>query len=440
MTSKLFLSLCLSAALVGCGAPAQNETRGQGGTEMMGPDSEGRFYVVGLAGDVLPHETVNVTNVEGETVSVTADADGSWAVMTWSPVDRTVDVSSSERVVATAAMAPQKVNVNFASRRGLETLPGIGAELAQRIINHRGIYGLFENVADLEAVDGIGPVSLQSVVPYVETKIDVNSASKAQLMVLPGVGASKAAAIVAWREANGSFESLSDLLLVDGMTTTLFASIQPFVRAGEVSHHPGATLVNVNRASIDELLTLPGIGEGKAKAIADYRVNHGVFHSKEEVVFVPGIGGSTMAAIRDLITVGVLDAKVGTFVAGGAWQYTDAQGATVGESFPKSLLVKFERSLSDNELLVTFVGGGYCGQPEDCAPFTLKGTIVSDSSNGDFSYRLSGMMPAEDGSFFVTANAQNEGRVTETEILASLVATRGSETYKLSLTGYRSIQ
>ena len=48
--------------------------------------------------------------------------------------------------------------------------------------------------------------------------------------------------------------------------------------------------VNINTASPSELEALPGIGPAKAKAIADYRQQHGVFKSVEELKNVKGIG------------------------------------------------------------------------------------------------------------------------------------------------------
>ena len=60
-------------------------------------------------------------------------------------------------------------------------------------------------------------------------------------------------------------------------------------------------LVSINKASLDELMTLPGIGESKAKAIISYREKT-KFNSIEEVKNVSGIGESLYAQIKDFIT------------------------------------------------------------------------------------------------------------------------------------------
>lgn len=433
---RVVASLLLSFALAACGGETAPESfDGTNETDVQGPDADGNFYVVGLAGAVRPGSAVSVVNDRGERVSVIADETGSWAAMLWSAMDKTVTVESEMGVVSAAATAPQLVNVNFASRTGLESVPGIGPTLAARILAHRANYGLFAEVDDLLAVTGIGPASLENMRPYIDAKIDINVATKRQLMVLPAIGEVKADAIVAYRTANGPYSAPSDLLLV--ISATDYEQVKDFVRAGEIASHPYASLVNVNVAGVDELMTLPGIGGGKAKAIVDYRANHGPYHTREDLLYVPGIGPSTLANIHDLVTVGVLDVKRGTFVAEGAWQY-EAGSDVVGESFPKPVLVKFDRS-EGNDLLVTFVGGGYCDGTQDCAPFTLKGHVVAESQN-QFTYRLSGYMPAEGGNFLVQATAATEGTIGLETGTVQFTATRGDEIYRIALAGYRVME
>ena len=62
-------------------------------------------------------------------------------------------------------------------------------------------------------------------------------------------------------------------------------------------------LVNINLASFDELMTLEGIGETKAKAIINYRIENGAFLSVDELLEVDGIGEKTLEKLRPYITV-----------------------------------------------------------------------------------------------------------------------------------------
>ena len=68
---------------------------------------------------------------------------------------------------------------------------------------------------------------------------------------------------------------------------------------------PGvARRVDINRATVAELDTLPGIGEVTAAKIVAYRQQHGPFRTIEEIMDVSGIGQAKFEAIKALITVG----------------------------------------------------------------------------------------------------------------------------------------
>jgi len=65
---------------------------------------------------------------------------------------------------------PQKVNINTAEVWLLESLPGIGETLAQRIVDYRMANGYFQSIDDLQQVDGIGV----SVFEKIKDKIAVH--------------------------------------------------------------------------------------------------------------------------------------------------------------------------------------------------------------------------------------------------------------------------
>lgn len=62
------------------------------------------------------------------------------------------------------------------------------------------------------------------------------------------------------------------------------------------------TIVNINTCTLEELLSINGIGESKAKSIIEYRENVGLFTSKEDIMKVSGIGNSLYDKIKDYIT------------------------------------------------------------------------------------------------------------------------------------------
>ena len=62
--------------------------------------------------------------------------------------------------------------------------------------------------------------------------------------------------------------------------------------------------VNINTADIEELQTLGGIGETRARAIISYRETNGAFQQIEDIMNVSGIKTALFNAIKDDITVG----------------------------------------------------------------------------------------------------------------------------------------
>jgi competence protein ComEA len=87
--------------------------------------------------------------------------------------------------------------------------------------------------------------------------------------------------------------------------------------AAQAGSPPSTSPLDLNRATAEELVALPGIGEVKAAAILAVRDSQGGFQSLEELEAVRGIGPAVVAKLRPFVTVGPkpAGAKQGTATA-----------------------------------------------------------------------------------------------------------------------------
>ncbi len=105
-------------------------------------------------------------------------------------------------------------------------------------------------------------------------------------------------------EAAGGAADDADLVQVN-LARPLFDGEQVLIpRVGEQpAAHTGSGLVNINRATAEELATLPGIGPVRARQIVEHREKHGYFKDITEIMDVSGIGEGIFTSIEELITI-----------------------------------------------------------------------------------------------------------------------------------------
>jgi competence protein ComEA len=98
---------------------------------------------------------------------------------------------------------------------------------AQRVTDEMVLYIplIGEEGETMPISSGTNPVSTSSG----EEKININVASAAELQNLPGIGPSKAEAIISQRENNGLFQTIDDLKLVAGIGDKTFEKLQELI-------------------------------------------------------------------------------------------------------------------------------------------------------------------------------------------------------------------
>lgn len=156
----------------------------------------------------------------------------------------------------------ERIDINSAPPEEIARLPRVGMSLAKRIVADRAARGPFRGLADLDRVLGVGPALLSTLSERLRfgaaasvqggndaansrisgtyggspgapsaALVDLNSASEADLVSLPGIGPARARAILAYRRENGPFAAVSDLGRVPGFSHRLVLRLTPLVVA-----------------------------------------------------------------------------------------------------------------------------------------------------------------------------------------------------------------
>ncbi len=134
-----------------------------------------------------------------------------------------------EERAGTPLAAGERIDPNFADETELRRLPGIGPAKASAIVRDRREKGPFIALEDLERVAGLGEKTVERLAPHLaltsipdsrrpaRARLDLNQATLEDLTRLPGIGSSLAGRIIEYRQRNGRFRQIDDLLSVPGI-------------------------------------------------------------------------------------------------------------------------------------------------------------------------------------------------------------------------------
>ena len=249
------------------------------------------------------------------------------------------------------------------------TIPKVGPGTAEKIVKYREEHGGFKTVDDLVNVPRMGQKTVDNLRAFITVsggavgeisspapatdkppsapapaapattgegpssgRVDLNTATVEQLMTLPRVGQGTAEKIVKYREEHGGFKTVDDLANVPRMGQKTVDNLRAFIRVSggtvgipadsvlaptgtaadtpivpkpeKTPPAPAAGKINLNTATVEQLMTLPRVGQGTAEKIVKYREEQGGFKTVDDLANVPRMGQKTVDNLRAFITVG----------------------------------------------------------------------------------------------------------------------------------------
>ncbi|MDD5606607.1 MAG: helix-hairpin-helix domain-containing protein [Candidatus Pacebacteria bacterium] len=236
-----------------------------------------------------------------------------------------IEIEKEEKEEEKQTCQKNSIDINNAFLQELQELTGIGPVYAQRIIDNRPFYSIYE----LTKVKGIGEITLQKIIDqgcaYVENdiglleqehdflieeeqvscSININTASSQELEEIISIGPVLAQRIIEARP----FYSIYELTKIVGIGDKTLQKIidqgcayvendigpQNFVFSTSVSKVCKKDSIEINTASLKELELLTGIGPTYAQRITENRI----YFSLYELTKVSGIGDKTLQKIID---------------------------------------------------------------------------------------------------------------------------------------------
>jgi competence protein ComEA len=201
------------------------------------------------------------------------------------------------------AIEPFPFDPNTLDSTGWRKL-GVSSRTAHIIRNYVAKGGQFRNAGDLQKIYGLKKADYDRLIPYVRIAaravsttfshfgkapvkyvktpppvIDINQADTLAFISLPGIGSKLANRIVNFRHKLGGFYSVQQVGETFGLPDSTFQLIKPRLQCAPVTIQK----ININTADVNKLKQHPYIRWNIANAIVQYRQQHGVFHSPEDL-------------------------------------------------------------------------------------------------------------------------------------------------------------
>ncbi len=158
------------------------------------------------------------------------------------------------------------------------------------------------SVHELKKVDSVSHVSSSGAFTYPVKKYsitDINQSDSTVWSRLPGIGEKLASRIVHFRERLGGFYEVNQVAETFGLPDSVFQKIKPVLRLSTFTLNQ----IDINLASEEKLKSHPYIRWQIARAIIEYRMQHGGFQSVDELLQLAQMDQAKFEKLKPYLTV-----------------------------------------------------------------------------------------------------------------------------------------
>ncbi len=221
------------------------------------------------------------------------------------------------------ALTPFEFDPNTISKAEMRRM-GLSDKVAATIENFRSKGGTFRRPEDLSRIYGLKEEDYNKIQSFITidekappkkeivadakskfvTKkkevqpIDINEATMEDWSTLNGIGAGRSKMIIAYREKLGGFYTIDQVRETFGLPDSTFQQIKPFLRIDASNEK-----IDLNTVTLDGLSQHPYLNFRQAKAIINYRSNHGEFESVESLAAVRALSKEDVDKIAPYLRV-----------------------------------------------------------------------------------------------------------------------------------------
>jgi competence ComEA-like helix-hairpin-helix protein len=170
---------------------------------------------------------------------------------------------------------------------------GLSERQSEVLISYRNRIGGFYNINQLYDAYVLDSIRVEEWKPFlvfnkkkpVEKKLELNAATREELMELKGIGEKLSERIIAYRDKLGGFVSVDQIAEVYGVSAETFEKIIPKLRVDLTK----VQKLNLNTSDVKTLAQHPYVSYSLAKLIVNYREQHGPYEKIEDLLNSKGI-------------------------------------------------------------------------------------------------------------------------------------------------------